>query len=253
MDDEKWIKERQIKFSLASEEDIPELIKFLQENFLPEEPIARNLKTMEGSGMIDRQLRNEMCNGLIKNPLSKVEIAPASIIARSTIDNSISGCRIGQIVSKQKAKNDYTSPVGWLGSLPLFFSVPKKLVGITNTEQLMKDLKYAKVTAFEELKDAKRIYFASNVCVSGKARGLGLGSELIKRGYDIAKKNGCGYTYIWATSIYSQNIFHKLGNCEILHEVKYEDYLYDRKGSPFMIEPREHKVSQILAIHHGNE
>ena len=117
----------------------------------------------------------------------------------------------------------------------------------------MVDLNYGKPQAFEELKDADQIYFAANVCVSDKARGCGLGTELVKRGYDIAKKTGCGYTYIFATSMYSQKIFHKLGNLQVLHEVKYEDYKYDKKARPFLIDPREHEVMQILAIRHPNE
>ena len=74
---------------------------------------------------------------------------------------------------------------------------------------------------------------------------------LIKRGYEIAKKAGCGYTYILASSIYSQKIFHKLGNCKVLHEVEYEDYKYDKRGRPFLVDPREHKVIQVLAINHS--
>ena len=48
MDDQKWMEERKIKFSMASEKDIPELRKFIQESFLPDEPVSRNTKVMLG-------------------------------------------------------------------------------------------------------------------------------------------------------------------------------------------------------------
>ena len=121
---------------------------------------------------------------------------------------------------------------------------------MTNVLQHFIDLSYSKCNAFDELKDTDMIYFAAIVCVSSKARGLGLGTELVKRGYDIAKKPACGYTYILASSMYSQKIFHNLGDCNVLHEIKYEDYKYDKKRRPFLIDPREHTVIQILAISH---
>ena len=85
-------------------------------------------------------------------------------------------------------------------------------------------MKYGQKYAFSDLKDANKIYFAANVCVSATGRGLGLGSELVRRGYKIAKQNGCDYTYILASSMYSQNKLHKLGNCQILHQARYKDY-----------------------------
>ena len=31
-------------------------------------------------------------------------------------------------------------------------------------------------------------------------------------------------------------------------QVRYDDYKYDKKGRPFLIDPREHQVIQVLAI-----
>ena len=111
-------------------------------------------------------------------------------------------------------------------------------------------MKYGQKYAFSDLKDANKIYFAANVCVSATGRGLGLGSELVRRGYKIAKQNGCDYTYILASSMYSQNKFHKLGNCQILRQARYKDYRFDKYGRPFLNNTKEHKVIQVVAIHH---
>ena len=253
MDDEKWISEKKIKFLMATSNDVPEVVEFLHENFFPDEPVFRNIKAMEGNGWLDNYLRSIGDKMMAIKPITEVEITPSCIVARSTIDNSIVGCRMGEIISRKNGKDDPLPPIMWIGSLPAFIPIPKKLIDMTNLIQHTMDLNYGKVKAFEELKDADKIYFAANVCVSDKARGLGLGTELVRRGYDIAKKAECAYTYILASSMYSQKIFHKLGNCDVLHEVKYEDYKYDKKGRPFLIDPREHKVIQVLAIRHSND
>ena len=251
MDDDTWITEKKIKFSLASTDDIPELIPFIKENFLPDEPVLRNVKTLEGNGWIDEFFLKTILDLMVTKPVSNVEIAPASIVARSTLDNSIVGCRIGEIESRRNVKRVTLPPILWIGSLPAFLPIPKKLIDMSNVIQHLIDLNYGKNEAFEELKDIDKIYFAANVCVSNKARGCGLGTELVKRGYEIAKNEGCGYTYILASSLYSQKIFHKLGNLQVLHEIKFEDYKYDKKGRPFLIDPREHEVIQVLAIRHS--
>jgi N-acetylglutamate synthase-like GNAT family acetyltransferase len=253
MDDEKWIIEKKIRFSTASESDIPEIIQFIHKYFLPDEPINRNINTAEGEGWLDCYIRNIVDDTFIKNPILNIEIAPACTIARSTVDNSMLGCRLGEIVSRQNGKDDSIPPILWIQHLPSFFPIPKKLVDTVNAVQLMRDISYSKTHAFKELTDCDKIYFATKVCVSPKARGCGLGSELVKRGYHIAKQTGCGYTYVFASSLYSQRIFHKLGNCKVLHEAQYEDYKYDRKGRPFLIDPQEHKLLQVLAICHLNE
>jgi len=253
MDDDKWISEKKIKFSMATENDVNDVVEFLHKNFFPDEPIFRNIKAMEGNGWLDYYVQDIVDKMMAIKPITEVEITPSCIVARSTVDNSIVGCRMGEIVSRKNAKDDPLPPIMWIGSLPAFLPIPKKLIDVTNLIQQNIDLNYGKCNAFQELKDADKIYFAANVCVSDKARGFGLGTELVKRGYDIAKKSGCAYTYIIATSMYSQKIFHSLGKCDVLHEVKYEDYKYDKKGRPFLIDPREHSVIQVLAIRHSND
>ena len=253
MDDKKWIAENKYKFYFATERDIPELVTFFRDHFFKDEPIMRNLKILEGKGMIDRYLRNELCKYLVTNPILNNETSPASIVVRSTIDNSILGCRLGEIVERNHEKDKSILPVSIARNPPLYIPLPKKFIDVINIVKQFSDLKYGKTNAFDDLKDAEKIYFATNVCVSSKGRGLGLGSELVRRGYIIAKENGCDYTYTLASSVYSQNIFHKLGSCIVLNQARYKDFKFDRRGRHFLVDPQEHKVIQVLAVRHLNE
>ena len=49
MDDNYWKTEKNIIFCTASENDIPELVTFIHENFLPHEPTNRMIKTVDGN------------------------------------------------------------------------------------------------------------------------------------------------------------------------------------------------------------
>lgn len=252
----KWEEDRKVKFSMLSEKDIPELTNFVQEFYFPDEPISRNTNVMVGDGLIDSVLRDRTTKYLVDNPLFKIEIAPVSIVARSTDDDSILACKIGKIVSR--SNDEYLCsaldecwnglvPI-WILGIPSWIPMPKKLFSMLNSIKLVQDLNYGKNAAFEDLEDAERIEFSQCICVASKARGLGLGSELIKRGLAIAKEHGCQYTYQMATNIYSQNIMHACENGSILHEVKYEDYKFDKGGREFMADPRENKVLQVISI-----
>ena len=250
MDDNYWKTEKNIIFCTASENDIPELVTFIHENFLPHEPTNRMIKTVNGNTWLDKYLRDYLILTFIKNPIINFDTTPGCMVARSTIDNSILGCRMGEIVIRGNERDDKIPPIMWIRNLPSCLPIPKKLIDTLNLVQLMRDLRYGKQYAFEELVDTNMIYIALKVCVSPKARGLGLGSELIRRGYEMAKSTGCGYTYVLASSLYSQMIFHRLGNCQVLQEAKYEEYKYDKKGRPFLDDAQEHIVLQVLAIRH---
>ena len=81
-------------------------------------------------------------------------------------------------------------------------------------------------------------------------RGQGLGRELVKRAYKIAEDASCKYTYAHVSGMYSQKIFHKLGNATVLHELRYKDYEYDKDGRPFLLDHGKHQIMQVLAINH---
>ena len=55
----------------------------------------------------------------------------------------------------------------------------------------------------------KKTYNAVLLCVSRSFRGRGLGKEMLRRSYDIAREQGAEAMYIMATGKYSQAIFRK--------------------------------------------
>ena len=113
------------------------------------------------------------------------------------------------------------------------------------TAKWMDVIKYGKKYAYEAVPNATKIYHGHSVTVAPKARGMGLGKELIRRSMDLAHKRGCSHVYILATSIYSQRIFRDF-KFTILQEMPYEDFL-DRDGhSCFFQNMNEHKTAQVV-------
>ena len=135
MDHKKWISEGKFKFDVASEKDIPDLIRFVQANFLRDEPIMRNTKIMEGSGFINRYLRNEIGKRLVTNIISKTEVASACIVARCTIDESILGCSMGEIVSRKNVNDKCDPPLAWIGNFTSILPMPLKLNHMINIKR----------------------------------------------------------------------------------------------------------------------
>ena len=52
----------------------------------------------------------------------------------------------------------------------------------------MSNMRFGKEFLFDELEDANMVYYCMILCVGDEARGKGIGTELIRRGYNIAKK-----------------------------------------------------------------
>merc|ERR1719510_814785 len=94
------------------------------------------------------------------------------------------------------------------------------------------------------------IYFCMVLSVGSTERGKGLGTELIKRGYKLAKTAGCDYTYSAASSKFTQKIYKNLGNSKVLYEARYEDYRKDKKGRPFLVDTGVHESVQTTVIDH---
>ena len=57
-----------------------------------------------------------------------------------------------------------------------------------NVGPLFEELRYGNQYAFMDLEDANTVYMCMILSVGEEARGKGLGTELIKRGYEVAKK-----------------------------------------------------------------
>ena len=81
---------------------------------------------------------------------------------------------------------------------------PNQLIKLGMLFLFFDDVRYGNNFAFEEIENLTKLYHGKAVTVGSKARGMGLGKELIKQTNKIALDKGCSHVYIAATSIYSQ-------------------------------------------------
>ena len=140
--------------------------------------------------------------------------------------------------------------IGFLRSFPKWM-VPKKLYNVACLEHFFEsNLRYGKDFAFQDTPDGIKFYHGLSLTVSSKARGMGIGKEMIERTNAMAKELGCSHVYIAASSIYSQAIFKKC-NFEVLHEAKYEDAKY-KDGTELLTDTREHKSAQVVRFDLSN-
>ncbi len=82
--------------------------------------------------------------------------------------------------------------------------------------------------------------------VSKKARGLGLGKEMIKMSIEIGRQLGCELYFACVSGIYSQKIFRDL-DFTLMKEITYED-VKDRRGKTILNDTREHKKCQTVYL-----
>ena len=100
---------------------------------------------------------------------------------------SLVGVKIGRILSrKDKIKKEPT--FDWIAKLPKFLNLPHHLVYFSNLGPVIESLRLGPEYMFQDLEDANMIYEAQVLSVASEARGKGLGTELMRRGYKIAKE-----------------------------------------------------------------
>ena len=139
-------------------------------------------------------------------PVKKIRHSPGCIIARSSVTGNIVGARIGKIISKDDPVQN--ERMDWAANLPKFLNIPYGFVYWGNCGPLMEKLGFGHSYMFKQLPDAKMIYYCTLLSVSSEVQGKGLGTELFKRGYELAKQVGKfvrRYISIILISIY-QNI-----------------------------------------------
>lgn len=120
------------------------------------------------------------------DPVLKYKHSPGCIIAKSTITGNIVGARLGKIVHRNDpVKNERFD---WMANLPLCFPIPHCLTFSSNLGPLFERLRFGHQYMFQDLESANRIYQCLILSVGREARGKGLGTELMKRSYEIAKQ-----------------------------------------------------------------
>ena len=169
----------------------------------------------------------------------------------SDLQNLKHNYRVGCIFDKKMATDEAKFMVHYKRMYFLFsWLFPKKFkIGIDCLE-FMEYGKYGKDMAFADVPNATKFYNGLSLTVGSKARGLGLGKELIERTNAIAKEKGCSHVYIVATSKYSQAIFKNL-NFEVLHETDYIGFK-GRNGEDLFKDMKDHKSSQIVLFDLSN-
>ena len=118
--------------------------------------------------------------------MKKVLHSPGCLIARSTETGNIVGARIGKIVSKDDPVQN--ERMDWAVNLPKYLSPPYAFVFWGNCGPIFEKMGYGHAYMFKQLPDAKMIYYCILLSVSSEAQGKGLGTELFRRGYELAKQ-----------------------------------------------------------------
>ena len=79
---------------------------------------------------------------------------------------------------------------------------------------------------FEKYPEVTKIYDMFCLCTHHDYRGKGLGTEMVRQSWKMAKKAGCDASVVWASSNYSRKIFVNLG-MTTMHRIAWEDLIYD--------------------------
>merc|ERR1712150_324416 len=243
--EDKWT-QKGITFKVATMHDYKKLRTFLATYFFPEEPIGGTLKLYEGDGWGDKILKKLLDEEFINKGMKD----ETTLLALDQ-NGDIVGSRVGCIFDKNSATDEAKLLGHYMRFCSLFsWLLPQKFKTVNDATLFMEHAKYGKGMAFEDVPNATKFYNGLSLTVGSKARGLGLGKELIERTNAIAKEKGCSHVYIAATSKYSQAIFKKM-NFEVLHETDYSGFK-GRNGEDLFKDLKDHKSCQIVLFDLSN-
>ena len=248
--DEYW-KQKGIEFCEITLDDYDEVIVFLRKNFFTDETLFKHSGLNRDNGeYLAGYFKKKFEDWMVSDPLSHRNPRPTCIAARK--NGKLVATRLGLIKNIDILKQNESWSLDWLwgylSSLPKFFPVPEKIVMASNVGGLLADLHYDPASIFKDLQFPDKIYFACNLTVDRECRGMGLGEELVLRSVQRSKEDGCNFTHVLVTSIYSQKIFAKAG-FKTMYELPYKDYEYDSKGRLFMGDTGIHEVIRAIYYH----
>ena len=90
------------------------------------------------------------------------------------------------MISRQDASQN--ERVDWMAKLPRFLNTPHVLVFWGNIGPIFEKLRFGHAYMFEDLPNANFIYYCTLLSVGSEAQGKGIGTELFRRGYELAKQ-----------------------------------------------------------------
>jgi len=214
-----------IEFKVISSEMIPAVLDFMEEHHLPHEPMSRSL------GFTRNWLTDEM--------YFKDAINDGTSIAAVDKHGNILATRIAKIIKR----NDW---FGWIVDMILkhvFTRILWLLGDLTSMKNLWIMLLIIDFLEFDSFAMMKQlecgsIYEAKALC-SARTHGVrGLGTELVRRGEELARSRGVNYANVMVTGVYSAKVFDRLGYTK-LKELEYAEFR-DERGDLYLKETREH-------------
>jgi len=197
------------KITEANEKDHEEILDFLNEHFVPHEPINAAINLCDKGYRIpffdDWQL------GCLKNERN------ISLIARDEETNSLQGVIIMEVISAEVKEDQNQSGV----KLPRHKQCPDKMAAIfTFLDWIKSGLDVAQVYGVSEWVDL------AILCCNTDTRTPGLGTQLCIRGLKAVQDKGFKVVTSIATSHFSGKIFQKQG-FDLIRESPYTDYKVD--------------------------
>jgi len=215
-----------IQFKIIEPDMFEEVLDFMWEHFMPDEPIGRSLGITRNWVVDEAYFGEALKDG-------------SSIVALGREGNII-GARIGMRkwrsswVSWLLDRVPFNMPDWMMKIMPLPENTKKNLPIMIKLFTL---LDYNVWRMFSVL-GCDLIYEDKAVCSARTSGVRGLGTELCRRTEMLAKDLGCTHTYAAVTGKYSRRIFEKLEHT-ILTEVAYDTFK-DEDGELYLKDTREH-------------
>ena len=214
-----------IQFEVIPAKRTEEVIQFIVDNFLPDEPVMRSLG-IERNILFDAWIGEAMERG-------------SSVMATDSTGKMI-GVRLSVVLDKSNwVKKNMDRAIANLTPKKYWLLRDKKMYkwtkGLLN---LNRELKWDVWDLFDEL-ECRKILNDVCVCTSKESRVKGLGTELVKQGEALGKEKGCEYSINMVTGLYSGKIFREKLSYTVMRELIYSEFL-DKNGNPYLNDTREH-------------
>ncbi len=180
-----------------------------------------------------RYVRKSFKKDIIDKKCLKSEGA-YSIIALNSNDE-VMGVKLGYTVSAGEKKHPFNY-MPWLRHL--YWALPKSMEEANTAMWFFEEkFRYHPNYALEDLK-VKKMFEGEILGVSKKARGLGLGKEMLRMSMALAKEAKCEAYFSGVSGVYSQKIYRDMG-FTVFRELLYAD-VKTKSGKSLLNDTREH-------------
>lgn len=214
------------EFSFVSpitEDRYQDVIVHLRDNFYVDEPLNKCLNIFK-KGEPHKDL-DTMISSVLKDNLSSMAVHKASNTIAAV---SLNCLFLPDAVEEKKRFCDTVSCDKFKRIATLLYKVNEPL------------------HLFEKF-DVDKIFDFNVLSTDSNYRKMGLGKQLIRISEDLAKKNGFKILKGDATGVYSTKILKSCG-FEVIHELKYTDYLDENKQPIFEVEPPHFAITVLLKL-----